>query len=559
MSASDKKKLRKEREATQLTEKQLKEKKEAKKLKTYTIIFAVVMALVVAVALGTVIGQSVNKSGILDRNTHALTVNEHELTSAELNYYYMDVINQTYKYWYSMYGTYISTYLPLMGGPDLTKALDTQVYDSEAGTTWADYFVDQAVESAKSTFALYDLAVQDNHALTDDERATLDASFESMEKEATKEGYKNVTAFLKAHYGFGSTEETYKNYCEISALAQSYYTAHQEALEATYTNETFREYEKNIYNEYSSYSYVSYLMSYQDFLGEKEKDADGKELAYTEEQNQAARDAVLEAAKNLAADTTIDSQLMLDKALTALDQYKDKESLSTVSERVLYSSINTNIQEWVTSDEREEGDLTYIPYTSTTTDEDGKETEIINGYYIVLFTGSTDNTAPLANVRHLLVTFEGGTKDSSGNTTYSDAEKAAAKEEAEKLLKQWQDGEATEESFAELVKANSDDTGTKEDGGLLEDITPDTSYVENFLNWCIDEHETGDVEIIETEYGYHIMYYVGDDEMTYRDYMIKSDKLTEDMEAWYESILEPVTVTRHNLSRLDTDLILAGY
>lgn len=556
MSASQKKKLRKAKNAAQMTEKQLKEKQEAKKLKTYTIIFTVVMALIVTVALGTVIGQTINKSGILDRNTHALTIDQHELTSAELNYFYMDSINQTYSYWYSMYGQYTASYLPMLGGPDLKKPLSSQTYDKEKGTTWGDYFVDQAIDSAKSTYALYDLAVKEGHQLTEEQRKTLDESYKSMEKAATKAGYKNVTEYLKASYGFGSTEETYKNYCEVSTLAQSYYAAHQESLE--YTDKDYRDHEKDKYKEYSSYSYVSFLMQGTDFLGAKEKDENGKEKDYTAEQRESARKAAEEAAKAIAGKTAINSQLLLDKELKAMDQYKDKKTLSSVSDRILYNNVNSTIREWVTDDDRKEGDITYIPYTSKTTDKDGKETEVVNGYYIVIFTSSTDNKSPLANVRHLLVKFEGGTtKD--GKTTYSDAEKAKAKEEAEKLLKEWKDGKATEESFAELAKKHSDDTGSKENGGLLEDITPDTSYVENFLNWCIAEHKAGDTEIVETEYGYHIMYYVGDDEMTYRDFMIENDLITKDMEAWYESVLKPVTVTRHNLSRLNTDIILAGY
>ena len=54
MSASSKKKLRKEQEAAALTEKQLAEQKEAKKLKLYTAAFVIVLValLVVAVVFG---------------------------------------------------------------------------------------------------------------------------------------------------------------------------------------------------------------------------------------------------------------------------------------------------------------------------------------------------------------------------------------------------------------------------------------------------------------------------------------------------------------------------
>jgi hypothetical protein len=96
MSASSKKKLRKEQEAAFLTEKQLAEQKEAKKLKIYTITFVAIMALVVAIGLGTIIGNTVSNSGIIERGTTSLTVGEHKLNAVELNYYYMSSINSFY-------------------------------------------------------------------------------------------------------------------------------------------------------------------------------------------------------------------------------------------------------------------------------------------------------------------------------------------------------------------------------------------------------------------------------------------------------------------------------
>ena len=101
MSASSKKKLRKEQNAAQLTEKQLQQQKEDKKLKNITTIFVVVMALVLVIALATAGMQMFNNSGINQRNTLALTVNEHELSNADLNYFYIDGINRFYSNWYN--------------------------------------------------------------------------------------------------------------------------------------------------------------------------------------------------------------------------------------------------------------------------------------------------------------------------------------------------------------------------------------------------------------------------------------------------------------------------
>ena len=107
MSASSKKKLRKEQEAAKMTEKQLAAQQEAKKTNLYTTIFVVAMVaiLVIAITVGAV--QFVTNSGIREKNTTALTVGQHKLSNAELNYFYIDAINN----YYNQYGSYLSYFM----------------------------------------------------------------------------------------------------------------------------------------------------------------------------------------------------------------------------------------------------------------------------------------------------------------------------------------------------------------------------------------------------------------------------------------------------------------
>ena len=114
----------------------------------------------------------------------------------------------------------------------------------------------------------------------------------------------------------------------------------------------------------------------------------------------------------------------------------------------------------------------------------------------------------IVDVRHVLLVPEGGTTDgTTGETTYTDAEWDACKQAAEKLLKEWKAGEATEESFATMANEHSKDPGSNTTGGLYEGIMQDSPYVEPFLNWCMDsKNKKGDTGLVKTEYGYHIMY-----------------------------------------------------
>jgi len=85
-------------------------------------------------------------------------------------------------------------------------------------------------------------------------------------------------------------------------------------------------------------------------------------------------------------------------------------------------------------------------------------------------------------------------------TGKSDEEKAKAKAKADELLKQLKGGA----DFAALAKANSEDTGTKDNGGDLGWITRGQT-VENFEKtaFALKPNELSDV--IATEYGYHII------------------------------------------------------
>lgn len=124
--------------------------------------------------------------------------------------------------------------------------------------------------------------------------------------------------------------------------------------------------------------------------------------------------------------------------------------------------------------------------------------------------GITKESGLVSSVRHILIAPEGGTvNEETGETTYSDEEWAAAEALAQKLYNEWKAGEATEESFAKLATGHTADTGSASTGGLYEGIAPGSNYVEEFLNWSIDmNRKTGDTDIVKTQFGYHIMYFV---------------------------------------------------
>ena len=550
MSASAKKKLRKEENAAQLTEKQLKAQKEAKKLKTYTTIFVIAIAVVLVAGLVIAGTTYFKNSGIKEKNTVAAVIGDHEINSVEMGYYYSDLLNTTYNNWASTYGDNMSVYIGLMG-LDISKPLDQQNYSD--GTTWADYFVDTALSTAQRDYLLSDLAKAEGFSLSDESKATLDQTFEKLPDFATLYGYTNVDNYLRGMYGPGSSLETYREYAERSALAADYYDAYEQNL--VIDDAAIRAYEADKYDEFSSFSYANYTISYSSFLAGGTEDENGN-MTYSEQENEAARAAAKAAADTFPVCTSEDE---LNAAIAALPYNQDKDVTCNVSTNVLYKYTNNNIRQWLTDSSRKDGDFTIVPNESTTTDDNGVETTVISGYTAYVFLGRNDNLRPLANVRHILFSFEGGTTNEDGTVTYSDDEKAAALAEAEALLELYEMGEMTDAAFAELATANTDDTSSAANGGLYEDITPEQGiYVESFTNWATDPaRKAGDTGIIESPYGYHVMYYVGDDEMTYRDSMIYDEIKSETVSNWYSDILATAEVIEKDTSLLNKDIILA--
>ena len=55
----------------------------------------------------------------------------------------------------------------------------------------------------------------------------------------------------------------------------------------------------------------------------------------------------------------------------------------------------------------------------------------------------------------------------------------------------------------------TDDTASASTGGLYEGVMNDGTYMEAFQNWAIDiNRQVGEIGLVKTDYGYHIMYFV---------------------------------------------------
>ena len=106
------------------------------------------------------------------------------------------------------------------------------------------------------------------------------------------------------------------------------------------------------------------------------------------------------------------------------------------------------------------------------------------------------------NVGHILV--------EANKTTATEAEITAAKEKAEQLLATYLAGEKTEEAFEKLAKENTADSGV-----FYENVA-EGKMVAEFNDWIFSEErsEIGETGIVQTDYGFHVMYWNGEGDTT---------------------------------------------
>lgn len=400
-------------------------------------------------------------TSIPQNNLTALTIGEENISIPEYNFNYFSNVNT----FANNYGSYLSSI-----GLDLSKPLDQQQSYFSQGETWAAYFRSQTQKSLQNTIALAKEAKAAGTVLTDEDKTNIDSFISSIEKQSKDSG-KSVDSFLKKVYGKGVTLDVVRQSLERAYLANR---------QSTVKTESFTYKDSEITDAYNKNKNDFDVATYRLFSIANGADAATKAAA------KETADAMLKEITDEASFNDLAKKYAPESDKT---KYEDKNA-SLVSDSPKSSVTDTKVGDWLFAADRKAGDKTVI---ATDTNQ-----------YVVYFISRTRNDYNVVNARHILIQPE-----ISAEASESTAEqKAAAKAEAEKIYGEWKNGEATEDSFAKLAKEKSADTGSASKGGLYENVYKgqmDTA----FNDWCFDPaRKAGDTGIVETSYGYHIMYYV---------------------------------------------------
>ena len=426
-------------------------------------------------------------SGYFAGHTTAATVGSHKLTPAMVNYFYKEAYNSMS----SQYGDMMSYMI------DSDTPLDEQYYDEENGITWADTLIEQGLNSAARTFAIYDEAIANGETLSDDDQSSIDDTVANLGIYATYYGYSNVNGYITAMYGTGCNEKNFREFLAIETIANNYsqkvydtpvYT--EDELAADYAADP------NAYDtvDYRVFAVTDALFDEEDEekLAELKKTAADELLAAAEEGDE----AFIQAAYDHASEDNKES-------------YEDDSY--TLRTDVGYS--DSELSTWLFDTARKTGDATCVESSGT--------------YYVAIFESRDTHDYALPNVRHILI--------SVSDTTDEEA-MATAKETAEKLLAEYEAGEHTEDAFAAIGDAAYAD-GTAAESARYEDITPG-QMVEPFENWCFEDgRQVGDTGIVESTYGYHVMYFSGFG-TNYRMKLVEDEQRGNAYSDWLTSVTE---------------------
>lgn len=425
-----------------------------------------------------------------------------------------------------------------------------------------DSMAESTLDQVKQMLVLCEYAKANGIELSAEDNEAIDAYMASIDEAAASNFY-STASYIKLMYGNGVNASDIRKSLELNYLSNAAYEALEAELEAKITEDAINKYvEENVdlfyMADYLTYTYTAELIEAgaeatveetQAYEAEKAamaalaeklaavKSADEfkstaadhivltvcaekfDELYEKEALTDAPAADVLAADKDAllalvrkslteedvkfekSADNAYNNALseifdeLCDEAETAYDAIVKEDSLHYDPEAEEISELDT----WLFEETTKVGD------TKTITSEGDKKST-----YSVYFMSATSHLDESAtkDVAHILVSFD----DYKSGTTITDEEKAEAKAEADKILADYLAGEKTREAFEKLGEEKTADSNVVYEGVSKGDM------VEEFENWIFDEARTvGETGIVETTYGYHVMYFIGDGKLAWEN------------------------------------------
>ena len=448
----------------------------------------------------------------------ALRIGDTDVSIGMYNYYYDSIV---YEYtYYANYGYY---------DLDTTTDFATQFTKDDDGNeiSWLDFFEQQTKERLKLNIYYYEQGVKAGIELTDEQKSNIDSQISNLATTAAQSG-QSINEYIADNYGEYCGEATLRKFLEQYYIAGTYY--YQSQITNRPTEEEVNAYFSEHEADYESVSFAILEMPY-DTSDETTKAAavqSAQDISETLTDLQAMKDAIPVVSAEL-----IQQYISLGYFETEEDAIESlaesQEFTQTKSE--IESTFSAEISDWLMNSEtavnstmvypNEDSGIIYI--IMKTAEPILDDTEVYSVRHILIMPKSDDTATEDATTEDT-ETADTETADTETDTDTESTESTeiseeawnAAYEDAQSILDEYNNGEKTELSFALLAEANSEDTGSTSAGqngyygGGYEGITLG-QMVSQFEDWATDDSRRfGDVEIVKSDYGYHIMYFIFD-------------------------------------------------
>lgn len=507
-----------------------------------TTVSVVCMVLVLALFIGVIAWSKIVDNGVFFRNTVSVSSENYEVNNAMLSYYFNTQYQQ------------MASSLQQMG-VDTSVNLKNSQY---SGTkSWYDFIMEQAIAQVENVLVLCEAAKAEGFTLDDHDKEHIDEAVESiksMAKSYVDQYGGSESYYIRNIYGYGVNLDDIRDAIELSQIASAYSQKLTDSYE--YTEEEWSQYLEENRSDFLVVDYVSYTFDSADFKEEEAETTAADTEAADTEVSTSASDADETAAADGDAEKELSDEAKEAKAkATALYQellaYKDsaKEIFDTNIKdhlsHVVYAdtedadekaaSIAADIENTVSEAVANSTSSDFLQFAfgkERTADAFLSEDDTNGKYTVYLITKAPYveeyNTR---NIRLIALSAHEGDVD----------------ETCEAVLKEFEKGDKSENSFAELAKTYSYDSNAQENGGLYENQAKNDLAVDELSEWLYnDDRAVGDYTHVSNgsdgdEEIVYIVYYVGEGLVKWqRD--VDAAMVSEAYNEAYEKLAETYTV-----------------
>lgn len=407
---------------------------------------------------------------------------------------------------------------------EATKDIKADDYEGGADGEAYKKAVEDAIAAAGIVASKYDGGEESEQYKADLEKAKADAK---AENEAQKIKDKELMDKLAA----ATSEEEFKKIILETEFDDAFEKAFTAAIKDIDKKDAPTEEDEKAFKESIRDAVIQAVLDGKTDITEDEDDAEGEAKAAEEpddkKEEEKEEKTPWEKAQEKLPATIIKS---LTTTLTNAEK-KPSYALKEDLDKWLFGGIKGQFGIEYAEGEDKNGTSAKVGETKVI---DKVEDESVSTYklsvYYVTEEAHRDETI-LRDVGHILIKV-----DEKGDYKTSEDAKKKIDEIYAELLKKATDGIISKEDFETIANEHTMDSG------VFYDNVGKGQMVEEFEAWLFDAKKVGEMGFVESEYGWHIMYYGGETETAAWNFNAHSYVTNEKIDTWFKGLPYQITV-----------------